>query len=187
MNLSLLLPQCPTCLVHLTCMVCEKRGRWPHNCYFLECCFQDLFKAACSILVQTPSSFFSMHFIIIHVVHLFSSIDITTVWKKSHFILLERSDFYMIDNLPIAVYAFARWMVKSLSVDEMLLQKYVNWSTDFRSLPLKVKMAPSCLKHMNCVLFVITLWPVPPAACFRLFNMDSAEVGVFTRSTRSSV
>ena len=30
-------------------MVCEKGDKWLYNCWFLVCCFQDMFKTACSI------------------------------------------------------------------------------------------------------------------------------------------
>ena len=43
----------------------------------------------------------------------------------------------MINNLSIAVHAFVRFMLTSLSVDEMLLLRYVNWSINFRGLLLK--------------------------------------------------
>ena len=42
----------------------------------------------------------------------------------------------MIDNLSIAVR-----MLTSLSIDEILLPRYVNWSTNFRVLPLRMEMA----------------------------------------------
>ena len=41
-----------------------------------------------------------------------------------------------------------------LAVDEMLLTRYVNWSTKFRSMSLQVKMGPFWLKRMNFVLFI---------------------------------
>ena len=81
--------------------------------------------------------------------HPFSSIDTAIAWKKSHFILLERSAFDTIDNLLIAVHTFSMRMLPSFSVDEILLLRYVNWSSNFRGLPLKVKMALSWLNHMN--------------------------------------
>ncbi len=40
-------------------------------------------------------------------VHPYSSIDTTTAWRKLHFILSVRSDFYMTDTLSIAAHAFA--------------------------------------------------------------------------------
>ena len=51
MSSSLILQQCPACLVCLTLIVFVMGGRWPYSCYFLECCLQNLFNIACSILV----------------------------------------------------------------------------------------------------------------------------------------
>ena len=62
-------------------------GKWPYNCRFVGCCFKDLFNITRSILVQFPSSFFSMRFVSVHVVHPYCSIDTTAAWKKSIFIL----------------------------------------------------------------------------------------------------
>ena len=87
----------------------------------------------------------------------FSSTDTATAKKKSCFIALERSNFHMIDNLSIAVHTFAVHMLTLLSVDEILLPKYVNRPTNFRSLSLKLVMAPSYLKHVIFVLFALML------------------------------
>ena len=51
MSSSLLLQQCPTCLVRLTWIVFEIGGRWPYSWCLVGCCRQDLFKIARSILV----------------------------------------------------------------------------------------------------------------------------------------
>ena len=48
MSSSLLLQQCPTCLVRLTWIDFVMGGRWP---YSWGCCRQDLFNIARSILV----------------------------------------------------------------------------------------------------------------------------------------
>ena len=45
----------------------------------------------------------------------------------------------MIDNLSIAVHAFARYIFRSLLVDEKLPPRCVNRSTNFRGLPLAAK------------------------------------------------
>ena len=58
--------------------------------------------------------------------HLYNSSNTATAWKKTLFILSERSDFHMVDNLSIEVYAVPMGMLTSLSVDEILLQRYVN-------------------------------------------------------------
>ena len=67
MSLSLLLQQCPTCLVW---MVLEMGGRWPCSSCFEGYCFQDLFNIACSIRVQILSSCFPLYAVCIHTVEL---------------------------------------------------------------------------------------------------------------------
>ncbi len=69
------------------------------------------------------SSFFSICFVSIHVVHPYSSIDTTTAWKKLRFILSVWSDFHIIDSLLIAVHAFVNLVSMSFSVDETLLPR----------------------------------------------------------------
>ena len=51
MSSSLLLQQCPACLVHLTWIVFVIGGRWPYSWCFVGCCRQDLFNIARDILV----------------------------------------------------------------------------------------------------------------------------------------
>ena len=51
MSSSLLLQQCPVCLVRLTCIVFMMGGRWPYSWCSVGCCLQDLFSIAHSILV----------------------------------------------------------------------------------------------------------------------------------------
>ena len=46
MSSSLLLQQCPACLVCLTWMVFVIGGRWPYSWCLVRCCRQDLFKIA---------------------------------------------------------------------------------------------------------------------------------------------
>ena len=48
--------------------------------------------------------------------------------------------------IVMLTYAFIWHILTSLSIDEILLPRYVNMCTIFRGLPLKVKMAPYCLK-----------------------------------------
>ena len=43
MSLSLLLQQCPACLVRLTLIVFEMGGKWPYSCCFVGFCLHDLF------------------------------------------------------------------------------------------------------------------------------------------------
>ena len=51
MSLSLLLQQCPACLVHLTWIIFMMGGRWPYSWCLVGCCHQDLFNIARNILV----------------------------------------------------------------------------------------------------------------------------------------
>ena len=46
MSSSLLLQQCPACLVRLTWIVFVIGGRWPYSWCFVGCCCQDLFRIA---------------------------------------------------------------------------------------------------------------------------------------------
>ena len=106
MSSSLLLQQCPVCLVRLTWIVFVRGGRWPYSW-----CLVDLFKIARSRFVR------------VHVVHPYSSIDATAAWKKLRFILSVRSDFHIIDSLLIAVHAFVNLVSMSFSVDATLLPR----------------------------------------------------------------
>ena len=51
MSSSLLLQQCPACLVCLTWVVCKMGGKWPYSFCFVGRCFQDFFRTMCSTLV----------------------------------------------------------------------------------------------------------------------------------------
>ena len=48
---SLLLQQCPACLVRLAWIVFVIGGRWPYSWWLVGCCCQDLFNIALNILV----------------------------------------------------------------------------------------------------------------------------------------
>ena len=49
MSLSLLLQQCPACLVPLTWTVFVMGGKWPYSWCFVGCCLHDLFNIVRSI------------------------------------------------------------------------------------------------------------------------------------------
>ena len=85
--------------------------------------------------------------------HPCSSTDLFTVWEKSCFILSEKSDIHMIDHLSIADHAFLTHMLTSLSVDEILLLRYVNLSINFSGLPLQV-VGRSFLFRINELCFI---------------------------------
>ena len=79
-----------------------------------------------------------MCFVSVHVVHPFSSTDTVTARNNLPFVLSDRSNFHMTDNLLMAFHAFA---LTSLSVEEILLPRYVNLSNNFRGLPLRLDMS----------------------------------------------
>ena len=103
----------------------------------------------------------------VSLVHPYVSTDTATAWKKFRFVSSDRSDFHKIDNLSIAVHAFVRCMLSSLSADEILLPSYVNLSSNFRGLPLRVEMTPARLKRTHSVLLAFSwslLLPAPDYA-----------------------
>ena len=152
-----------------------------------------------------------MHYICIYVTHPHISMDTATTWKKSPFYFIGYIKFYMIDNLSITILPFARRILKSLSVKEMLLLIYVNWSTNFRGLSHRVKMAPLLsvdemllliyvnwstnfrgLPHrMEMALFYlrqfILCFICVHAACSRLQFKNSSWAGVFSWRVQKSV
>ena len=85
MSSSLLLQQCPACLVRLTRMVWVICGRWPYSCFLVGCYFHVLFRITRSILVQLPSSLFSSRFVRDQMMQPYSSTDTTTAWKNCLF------------------------------------------------------------------------------------------------------
>ena len=136
MSSFLLLQLCPTCFVRLTWMVCQMWGKWPYSCCFVGCCFQDLFTQLTAFWWSSYLAFFSTRFVSVRLVHPYKSMDTRTTWKKSCFNLWNWLDFHMIDNPSIAFYTFPKHMLTSFSVDVMLMPRYVNWSSNFRGLPL---------------------------------------------------
>ena len=92
-------------------------------------------------------------------VHPYSSMKIATAWKKSRFIPLDGLDFHRINSMSQAFYTFARCMLESLSVDEILLPRYVK-STNFLGLLLRVEMTPFCLKRMDSFIGIQCLLPL---------------------------
>ena len=121
---------------------CFRDGRCLNSCCFVGYYFQDLFYIARSILVQFRSSLFSIRLVRVHVVYSYSRIDTTAAWKKSRFILSDRSDFHMIDKPSTADHDFASCIV-IFSVNETLLPRYVNLFTSFREPLFIVETSPN--------------------------------------------
>ena len=86
---------CCVSLVWFVLLGFEMAYKWPYSYYFVRCRFQDLFKTARCILVQFSSSFFSIRYVSIHVVHPYSIFDAATP-SKNPFL------FYRIDQTSIS-------------------------------------------------------------------------------------
>ena len=140
-------------------------GRWPYTYCFVGCYLLDLFITVPSILVELPLSFFSICLVSIHVVHPYSSFDISVAWKNMRVILSDRSDFQMNDSLSIAFYAFASHVLISFSVDETLLPIYHH---HHHVVPLaRIHLTLSC--HFS-LSFIVSGWssglhPVSSHSC----------------------
>ena len=111
-----------------------------------SCCFQDVSK-------QHTASLFSYNIAFSPDISLkcrwCNYMIILTMLQCRRILILflsECSDFHLVFNLSRVVHAFPRHMLTLLSVEEILLTKYVNWSTNFRNLLFDEEMAPSCFK-----------------------------------------
>ena len=72
-------------------------------------------------------------------------------------VLSNQRDQILTNNLSTAVQAFFHIHTMTLlSVDKILLPRYMNRHTNFRGLLLKVEMASSYSKHMSFVLSAFT-------------------------------
>ena len=109
----------------LSYLVCKMEGRWLYNDSFVRRCIKYLLKTASSILVEFQFSFFSKRFVRGQLVHPYIT-DTVTACKNSHFILLERLNLYLIDNLSVVVQTFSMRMLTSLSVHAIFLPRYSN-------------------------------------------------------------
>ena len=112
------------------------RGKWPYSCCFLRVLLLIFIQNSTYILVQLPIIFDFKRFVRIHLVQPYSSTDTITAWKNVSFILSERSSFQMIDNQSIAIPAVPICILTSFSVDEILLPRYVNMSTNLDEISL---------------------------------------------------
>ena len=92
----------------------------------MGCSFQLIFRAARNMRVYVPSSADVCAFVSVQVVEPYRSTDSTTAVKKCLFMVFDRSDFHMGSSLLSADHAFPFRILISLSVDLILLPKYVN-------------------------------------------------------------
>ena len=104
----------------------------------------------------------SKRFLKVQVMQPLRSNDDDTAWKEYCLIVPMRSGFYIMDNLSIAANAFARHVFTSLLAYDLLLLKYVNWSSNLKNMLLKVEMSPS-LNPIDSVSFEFPKWPMRSA------------------------
>ena len=60
----------------------------------------------------------------------------------------------MIDNLSITVHAFPMSMLTWLSVEEILLPRYLNLSTNFRGVSFNVEMAHHLIQNTRTLFYL---------------------------------
>ena len=83
MSLSLLLQQCPACLVRLTWIVFLMGGRWPYSCCLVGCCLQVLFKMLQAILNKSLSlSLYLYIYIYIYIYYIYIYIYRITIFDN---------------------------------------------------------------------------------------------------------
>ena len=61
----------------------------------------------------------------------------------------------MVDKLYIAGHALSIHMLTLFSINDTLLLRCPDWSTNLSDLLFNGEMAPPWLKHLNCVLFLV--------------------------------
>ena len=100
------------------------------------------------------SSFFSERMVKVQVVQPYNSTDMATAQKNFLFILSERFDFHLHDNKLIAVHAFFNTYIDiAFSWWDIAIVALWNGLLISEVLHFYVKMALSCLKHSNSVLY----------------------------------
>ena len=161
-------------------ILCEMGGKQLYSCCF----------------VGLPGLIQKQHEILLYSFHIAFSPSIFLNSKRCNhtrvltrlqfFIFAERSEFHVVVNLSIAIHTLPMCIMTSLSVNEILLPRYMSWSSNLWGSSFNEEMASSCLKPNNSVLSEFTKRPMPLAVCSRLCRGDPASAGVFARSARSS-
>ena len=105
MSSSLLLQQCPACLVRLILILFVMGGGWPYSCYFVRCCLQDLFNIACSIAHSIVSHYLSTGELVFNTYY-FCWLSI--IWKSDLTDKMKRS-FFQAAVVSILLYGCTTW------------------------------------------------------------------------------
>ena len=112
--------------------------------------------------------FFSMHLML----HLHSSMDTTTAWKKLYFSLLVRSDFHMTDSLSIPDQLVASETASYLQEMTLISNKPRHWShrswrpesratrvEGDQKAPFSIATTPRCRGGRYSFLWIAPLYP----------------------------
>ena len=171
MSPSLLLQQCPTCLVHLILMVLVMESQWLYNCIFVGCCFQDLFPIGRSIFGQFLLSFSSLlstwciHVVVVtralpgKIFALFYRINYSAIWSITYrYLSMLSLGAYWCHLQLTKCCLWGKWTCPLISENY-----YLEW-----------RCLLFLLKHMYFVLFSLTGRAMPPTACFRICSWGSA-------------
>ena len=116
------------CIDHLTWIIGIIGGKWPYSFFIVGCCVLDFLKITHSILVYFLCSFFSpsasSKFIYCTKTRILTRSQLSRI---PIFILSERSDFHMIDNISKCLFMN---VLESISVDKMLLLRCLKWAVN---------------------------------------------------------
>ena len=112
--------------------------KWPYSYCFVGCSFQNLFKTTCSFLLAFSPG--------ISLKSKWCDCTLVMIWLQFGRIpiLSEISDFHMVVSRSTAVHVLPMSTLASISVDEILITSYRNWSTNFSGTQLNPKMMPFC-------------------------------------------
>ena len=103
MSSSLLLQQCPACLVRLTWIVFVIGGRWPYSWCLVGCCRQDLFKLAWFYGISTIVSYLMPNPLYVYVLNIYNLVLFCLVlWHINHYRLFNIKSIFMHINSSIS-------------------------------------------------------------------------------------
>ena len=148
--------------------------------FFLVCSFQYLLQTNPIFLEQFSFWFFSVYFVWVPVMHLYSSPDSHTLEESPLYFI--RKDVFSnnkesINNNPRLRYVYADIAFRIWDMEPW----YMNWS-NFRGFLLRVKIVVFTKK--KCIFWFASQRKMPCTDSYRLCNRDSALVGLFARRTR---
>ena len=107
--------------------------KWPYTCFLWCVDYRICSKQHVAFLCRSSLDFCQC----VLLVSIWCTHTVAFILSKLEinlFILLDWSDFHIIDNLSMTIHGFTRRMLTSLSIDKMWLPRHVNLSINFRRL-----------------------------------------------------